>query len=158
MKKIYCVILFLISASLIFLTACSKDENQTFSEPTKVTESSDIEKATEPEITSPPKTLFKKFEEKLTRDGYSFKKVSKAAAMIGAKQGIEYQISTGAAELYVFDKESEAYKAAEKEQAIQIEGFGAVEAIVKNGAALIMSDLNEYDTKKIEETFNIILG
>ncbi len=154
MKKIYGAIIFLLVWFFIFLTACTSKNNS--AEPlktSKAVETSSTEKVSGTETTVSNKTLFEKFEDELLDKGYSFEKITKAAEIIGAIQGIGYKFTTGSAEIYIFDEESEKYKEAEKTKSVYIDGFGACEATVKNGAALITSDLNESDTNQIVAIF-----
>lgn len=150
MKKIYSTILFLL-ASIILLTACTSENN--------IQKTSEIPDTSE--STTAEKTLFQKFEEELTNNGYDYEKDIQWASMIGAKEGIGYRLTTGgSAELYIYDKESEAYKAAERAQAIVYinECVSGDSAIVKNGAALLMIDLDNSKAKEIEEIFNSVVS
>ena len=54
-------------------------------------------------------------------------------------------------EIYSFDKNSAAYKKAEKNQKLTLEGFGEFDAIVKNGYAIAI----EEDFPKYQEILNI---
>ncbi len=66
--------------------------------------------------------------------------------MAGAKTGNKYISENKALEIYQYEKSSDSYKNAEKNQKITVEGFGDFEAIVKNGYALIIDkDYPHYD-------------
>lgn len=151
MKKISKSILIILTAVLIFLTACSSAE-----EPTSTNQSETSYASTttaQPTEATENQTIFEKFEEKLNNNGFKYEKITQAAEMVGAIQGIGYKTSTGKAEVYKFDSESEAYKTAEKNKALYLEGFGAFEATCKNGTALVLSGFSEKDAEKIEQIF-----
>ena len=91
------------------------------------------------------KNIFQQFGDALEERGVVFEKVQMAEEMIGAEKGVKYEIGDGAVELYRFDPESDAYQNAEENQAVTLEGFGGVEAVVKNGKALVITDLDNED-------------
>lgn len=70
-----------------------------------------------------------------------------AASMIGAKNGIKYKTDKGSLEFYEFDKTSEAYKKAESDGLITLEGFGDFEIAVNNGFAMMKTEYNDEAVK-----------
>lgn len=148
MKKLLGTILVLICVSLLFLTACSTDKDlaqDETSEPPEVESSLTKEEA------------FDLFETLLGDSGYSFKKAEIEASSVGAKYGCSYKIKNGTAEIYLFDKDSEAYKTAERDQAVCAEGGGTYGAVVKDGAALVISLLDDGNAEMIETCFDTVL-
>lgn len=89
-------------------------------------------------------TIKKAFED----DGYTISEETEmAASMIGAKNGIKYKTDKGSLEFYEFDKTSEAYKKAETDGIITLEGFGDFEIVVNNGFAMMKTEYNEEAVK-----------
>ncbi len=88
------------------------------------------------------KDVLTKFEDALKSKNIAFEKVEMAAALVGAEKGTKFLIGEGGVELYVFDKGSEAYKTAEKTQKISLSGFGEFPAIVTDGVAMLVTDLD----------------
>lgn len=163
MKKVCTITLLLVVAAFFFLTSCTslKSEASMSSETSTNTEANFIDEPTDSTALLSEKILFEKFENELTNRGYDYQKDIQWASMIGAKEGIGYRLTTGgSAELYIYDKESEVYKETEKAQAIIYidEGVKGDNAIVKNGAALLMIDLDNSKAKEIEEIFNSVVG
>lgn len=77
-------------------------------------------------------------------NGYTISEETEmAASMIGAKSGIKYKTDKGSLEFYEFDKTSDAYKKAESEGIITLEGFGDFEIVVNNGFAIMKTEYNE---------------
>lgn len=99
-------------------------------------------------------TVFDQFEKELVKANINYEKVTMAADLVGAAQGVKYKIDNGAVELYLFDEASDAYKSAEAKQAISLDGFGDMRAKVDNGMALLVSDL---DAKTYEDIFESIV-
>ena len=95
------------------------------------------------------KDMFTKFEEALTAAGVKYQKVTMGAELVGAEQGIKFKIDNGTVEIYRFDTGKDEYKTAEKTQSLKMEGFGAFQATVKNGAAMIINGLDEKQYKAI---------
>lgn len=88
------------------------------------------------------KDVLAKFEDALKSKNIAYEKVEMAAAMVGAEKGAKFLIGEGRAELYVFDKGSEAYKTAEKTQKVSLSGFGEFPAFVTDGVAMLVTDLD----------------
>lgn len=81
-------------------------------------------------------------------NGYTISEETEmAASMIGAKSGIKYKTDKGSLEFYEFDKTSDAYKKAESEGIITLEGFGDFEIVVNNGFAIMKTEYNEEAVK-----------
>lgn len=89
--------------------------------------------------------LFEKVQSKLS--AYSFEIVEKDGSYIGAEKGCGYKFDDGeVVEMYAFDKSSDAYKAAEQSQTLNMEAFGITyDAVVKNGYAVIKGEGKYYD-------------
>ena len=85
-------------------------------------------------------TVFEQFENSLDDSNVIYEKVTMAAELVGALQGIKYETDKGIAEIYIFDMSSDSYKNAVENQALELDGFGPFEAVVKNGMALLLSD------------------
>jgi len=64
-----------------------------------------------------------------------FQKTWMAAEAVGAKEGYKYATRSGTFELYLYDKGSDAYKAAVKNNAMAL-GDTLFPAIIKEGFAL----------------------
>lgn len=89
-------------------------------------------------------TIRKTFED----NGYTISEETEmAASMIGAKSGIKYKTDKGSLEFYEFDKTSDAYKKAEADGIITLEGFGDFEIVVNNGFAMMKTEYNEEAVK-----------
>lgn len=99
-------------------------------------------------------TVFEQFESRLTKEGIRYEKVSMAADLIGAKEGAKYKIGEGSVELYLFDESSDAYVNAEKKQAVTLEDFGDIDAMVADGMALMVSGL---DAQLYNEIFKSVI-
>ena len=77
---------------------------------------------------------FEQFEKGLTEANISFEVNSKAATMVGAKEGYGYIFSDGTAvEVYLFDVFSDAYKEATKKNQLTVQSFGTTLDVVFNG-------------------------
>lgn len=73
---------------------------------------------------SKTQTKFEQFESMLDENNIKYEKTTKAAAIVGAKEGYGYKISDNEKfELYLFDKNTDAYKKAVKDNKLIIEGF-----------------------------------
>ena len=73
-------------------------------------------------------------------------------SMISAKDGLKLKTEDEKVlEIYSFDTSSEAYKKAEKNQKLTLEGFGEFDAIVKNCYTITISE----DFPKYQEIMNI---
>lgn len=80
---------------------------------------------------------FDQFKSALTEAGYEFEEVTMAANLVGATKGVKYKFADGSSvELYQFDTTSEAYKKAETNKELAIEGIGTIAVEVKDGFAL----------------------
>ena len=88
-------------------------------------------------------TVFQEFEKHLNEKGLSYEKVTIIAELVGAKQGIRYKLTDMSVEIYRFDETSAEYIEANNTQSLQLDGFGAIEAVVKNGYA-INSDNSDF--------------
>lgn len=65
----------------------------------------------------------------------------KSATMVGAEEGYGYIMSSCSLEVYRFDKSSEQYKTAEKEQKLSMPSMNmSFNATVKNGYAYLVTD------------------
>lgn len=129
----------------IGLTACGQGNGAVSSTGDQSMMSNEVSTSATVSEPKEEKNIFQQFGDALEERGVAFEKVQMAAEMIGAERGVKYEIGDGAAELYRFDPESEAYQNAEENQAVTLEGFGGVEAVVKNGKALVITDLDNED-------------
>jgi hypothetical protein len=93
-------------------------------------------KATSSPASSNP---FDILDDKLDKAGIYFQKTWMAAQMIGAAEGYKYATHNGTFELYSFDTNSEDYKTAVKNNAINLGGT-LYAAVVKNGFAIYFYD------------------
>ena len=100
------------------------------------------------------KDVLAKFEDELKSRNIAYEKIETAAAMIGAEKGVKFLIGDGRVEVYVFDKSSEAYKTAEKNQKISLAGFGEFPALITGGVAMMVEDL---DTATYEAILRSVL-
>ena len=76
---------------------------------------------------------FQQFENGLTDKQIEFEIVQKMGSMVGAKEGYGYKFNDETSvELYLFDKTSEAYKDAIKNNKIYVESFGIAMDVVFN--------------------------
>ncbi len=81
---------------------------------------------------------FARFEAGLSDLGLTYSaKTDAAAEMIGGLKGQKYTMDGYTIELYQFDPESDAYKAAEEKQAVTLEGFGDFAVYVHNGMVMM---------------------
>jgi hypothetical protein len=78
---------------------------------------------------------FTRLDDQLEELDVYFQKTWMAAEAIGAKEGYKYATYSGTFELYLYDTGSDAYKAAVKNNAIDLGGT-LFPAIIKNGFAL----------------------
>lgn len=144
MKKFLATVMVLV-LSIAMLCACNNtpastekpSESASSTVPNKESASSTLpssESATKP-------TVFQQFEAALTEKNLTFEKVTMAAELIGAEQGVKYKLQDENVEIYRFDTSSDAYLEAEKTQSLKMEGFGAFEATVVNGYAINSDNL-----------------
>lgn len=101
------------------------------------------------------KTKFEQFESGLKKTNIKYKTVTMGAQLVGAEEGIKYELSDGNVELYKFNKESPAYKKAFKNKAITLDGFGDFPTKF-NGDMALMFDDNVKEKADIEAAFNSI--
>lgn len=90
-------------------------------------------------------TVFESFEKVLNDKGLTYEKVTMAAEMVGAQQGIKYKMGDSKVEIYRFDTSTNVYKDAEESQSLQLDGIGSFEAVVKNGYAILSDDQEMID-------------
>lgn len=100
------------------------------------------------------KDILTKFEDALKSKNIAYEKVEMAAALVGAEKGTKFLIGEGRVELYVFDKGSEKYKEFEKSQTMYVEGIASFPAIVTDGVAMLVTDL---DTATYEAILRSVL-
>ena len=134
MKKIISIFLIVVMAFCVF--GCSSGEKETEN-------SNKIESIEDFKI-----ALDKELGEKTTKEEAIYE-------MIGAKDGFKLCLNNETiCEIYVYDKDSDAYKKAEESSTITIESLGIPrDAIVKNGYALYIEVGTQYKDK-IEEVFD----
>lgn len=93
-----------------------------------------------PELVTPDSGAFQRFEDGLAALGISYsERVTMDATYIGGEAGYKYQCDDYKIELYQFDPESDAYKKAESEDIVTLEGFGDFSALAHDGLVLLDS-------------------
>lgn len=91
-----------------------------------------------PDLATPDSDAFTRFEAGLSDLGISFsERVTMDATYIGGEAGYKYQCEGYKIELYQFDPESDAYKKAESEGIVTLEGFGDFPALAHDGLVLL---------------------
>ena len=120
MKKIrvILVMLLVLTMSIFGLSGCKDDDSKTV----------------EP-------TVFEQFENALIEKNLTFEKVTMAADLVGAEQGIKYKLQNENVELYRFDTSSDSYVVAEETQSLKMDGFGSFDATVIDGYAMLSDNL-----------------
>ena len=115
-----------VTAITLILTGCGSN---TSSEPTK---QSGGTKAS---------YTFENLKEDLTALDSNIEIYEKSAGLVGATEGYGYIMGDCSIEVYKYDKTSDQYKTAEKEQKISMPSFGMTySATVKNGYAYMITD------------------
>lgn len=132
MKK--CLNLLLVMLLVFSIVGCSSKEqgkkNEGENTPTKEETKKDLS--------------FDVIKKALENEGYTINQETiMAASMIGAESGVKYQTDKGNLEFYQFDQSSEAYKKAEANGIITMEGFGDFEVVVNHGFVMVKSADNE---------------
>lgn len=97
---------------------------------------------------------FAQFENALTASGANFEKITMAAEMVGAVEGVKYTSADWQIELYRFDENSDAYKAAYASGTLTLDGFGSFPARVSGGMALVVDGLSSAFLANVEQIFN----
>ena len=91
-----------------------------------------------PDLATPDSDAFTRFEAGLSELGIFFsERVTMDATYIGGEAGYKYQCEGYKIELYQFDPESDAYKKAESEGIVTLEGFGDFSALAHDGLVLL---------------------
>ncbi len=91
-----------------------------------------------PELVTPDSGAFQRFEDGLASLGISYsERVTMDATYIGGEAGYKYQCDDYKIELYQFDPESDAYKKAESEGIVTLEGFGDFSVLAHDGLVLL---------------------
>ena len=91
-----------------------------------------------PDLATPDSDAFTRFEAGLSELGIFFsERVTMDATYIGGETGYKYQCDGYKIELYQFDPESDAYKKAESEGIVTLEGFGDFSALAHDGLVLL---------------------
>lgn len=91
-----------------------------------------------PDLPTPDSDAFNRFESGLTKLGISYsERVTMDATYIGGETGYKYQCDGYKIELYQFDPESDAYKKAESEGIVTLEGFGDFSVLAHDGLVLL---------------------
>lgn len=104
------------------------------------TSASDLKDASvsAPDLATPDSDAFTRFEAGLSELGIFFsERVTMDATYIGGEAGYKYQCEGYKIELYQFDPESDAYKKAESEGIVTLEGFGDFSALAHDGLVLL---------------------
>ena len=160
MKRVLLSICMIITTLFIFsftTTGCS-NKSATSTTPTKTTiatstattksetqasDKTSLSPTQVPITTTVKKTVsdnpFTRMEDTLDDQDVYFQKTWLAAELIGAKEGYKYATYSGTFELYLFDKASDAYQAATKNNAISLTGT-LYPAFVKDGFAIYFYD------------------
>ena len=152
MKKLLIITALLVALVLTFASCTSstpsdsntptnKQEQTTENTTDNVSENTtDNNQSTENDTTPPVSTeapvqvsKFQQFEQGLTDKGIKFEKNDKAAAMVGAKEGYGYAFGDETSvEIYLFDKATDSYKEASKNNKLTLEGFGITFDVIFN--------------------------
>lgn len=91
-----------------------------------------------PDLPTPDSDAFTRFEAGLSDLGISFsERVTMDATYIGGETGYKYQCDGYKIELYQFDPESDAYKKAESEGIVTLDGFGDFSVLAHDGLVLL---------------------
>lgn len=91
-----------------------------------------------PELATPDSGAFPRFEAGLADLGISYsERVTMDATYVGGEAGYKYQCDGYKIELYQFDPESDAYKKAESEGIVTLEGFGDFSVLAHDGLVLL---------------------
>lgn len=91
-----------------------------------------------PELATPDSGAFPRFEAGLADLGISCsERVTMDATYVGGEAGYKYQCDGYKIELYQFDPESDAYKKAESEGIVTLEGFGDFSVLAHDGLVLL---------------------
>lgn len=91
-----------------------------------------------PELATPDSDAFPRFEAGLADLGISYsERVTMDATYVGGEAGYKYQCDGYKIELYQFDPESDAYKKAESEGIVTLEGFGDFSVLAHDGLVLL---------------------
>lgn len=94
-----------------------------------------------PDLPTPDSDAFNRFESGLAKLGISYsERVTMDATYIGGETGYKYQCDGYKIELYQFDPESDAYKKAESESIVTLEGFGDFSVLAHDGLVLLNND------------------
>ena len=100
---------------------------------------------------------FQQFEKGLTDKNIQFEVTSKAATMVGAKEGYGYSFADETSvEIYLFDTSSDAYKEAFKNNKLNLVDFGITMDVVFNGDICIYFDGEPTNKSDIQTIFNNI--
>lgn len=96
------------------------------------------------EIDQVKKDFFVKLEEAIAEKYTIIEKVTMAAEMVGAIEGKKFVISDdNAAEIYLFDESSDAYKKAKETGKLTLEGFGQFDIIMNGLYGILPDNANE---------------
>lgn len=91
-----------------------------------------------PDLPIPDSDAFTRFEAGLSNLGISFsERVTMDATYVGGEAGYKYQCDGYKIELYQFDPESDAYKKAESEGIVTLDGFGDFSVLAHDGLVLL---------------------
>lgn len=138
MKKLQVILVVVLALCMLVLTGCDSttppSENPSGQESSTESGSNDNKGSTK-------LTVFEQFEESLDKKNITFQKVTMGAELVGAEQGIKYKLQGENVEIYRFDTSSDAYLEAKRTQSLKMEGFGAFEATVVNGYAIVSDNL-----------------
>lgn len=136
MKNTLKTILTLSLVALITLsfTACGNNNSKNNSDTDSATTANSLSSTSSTETNDSVKlSKFQQFEKGLTEKQIEYEVNDKMASMVGAKEGYGYVFSDETAvELYLFDKNSDAYKEAIKENKITLESFDMTMDVIFN--------------------------
>ena len=126
--------LLLVVVMALSFVAC---ENSNTTDTTDTDNSSTNNSTTDASSTNNNETVqldkFQQFENGLTDKQIEFEIVQKMGSMVGAKEGYGYKFNDETSvELYLFDKASDTYKEAIKNNKIYVESFGIAMDVVFN--------------------------
>lgn len=91
-----------------------------------------------PDLPTPDSDAFTRFEAGLSDLGISFsERVTMDATYVGGEAGYKYKCDGYKIELYQFNPESDAYKKAESEGIVTLDGFGDFSVLAHDGLVLL---------------------
>lgn len=176
MKKLFIIA----SIAVLLLAGCGKKAEETFSQVTATPKATAVvetskpeEKVAEPKEVAPLEKVetlptealtdpnsdaktskFEQFESDLEKNNIAFEKVQTMATLVGGAESYRYVFADkSAVELYLFDKDADAYKTAIKTSTLIIEGMNLSFNVDFNDDIAIYYKDNPPETETISKIF-----